>query len=227
MYFCTVLNAADIYALIEKRRSELGLSQAQLGQLAFGQGNSAAIQNLRRGSVPAADRLSALAEALGLELYFGPKRDAAATPPVLDIDGEDFATVKRVAAEASAGPGRVNGDAEVIGSLAFRRDWLRERGVKPERALLVTVKGTSMDPHIKDGDLVLVDLDRTEVVNGEPYIVIDGDGQTLLKRLHRLGRHGLVLVSDNPAYPPDLRNAPDAERVKVLGRVVWSGHNWE
>ena len=222
-----MFTAPEIYQLIEDKRRALGLSQTDVGLRAFGKADNTAIQSIKKGSAPSIERMAAIADALGLELYLGPKRDAAVAPPVLDIDGEDFATVKRVAAEASARPGRVNGDAEVIGSLAFRRDWLRERGVRPERALLVTVKGTSMDPHIKDGDLVLVDLDRTEVVNGEPYIVIDGDGQTLLKRLHRLGRHGLVLVSDNPAYPPDIRNAPDAERVKVLGRVVWSGHNWE
>lgn len=188
-----------------------------------------AVRNIIRGAKKAGtplNRAREVCEALGLELYIGPRRDTATPPPAIEIDGEDFATIKRVSAEVSAGPGAFNGDAEVVGSLAFRQDWLRDRGVRPDRALLVTVKGSSMDPHIKDGDLVLVDLDRTQIDNGEPYVLIDGDGQTLLKRLHRLGRHGLVLVSDNPAYPPELRHGADAERVKVLGRVVWSGHNW-
>lgn len=222
-----MLTAAEIYALIENRRSELGLSQAQLGQLAFGQSNSAAIQNLRRGSSPTAERLSALAEALDLELYFGPRRLSDAPPrPPIEVDGEDFTTIKRVAAEASAGPGALNGDAEVVGSLAFRKDWLRDRGVKPEKALLVTVTGESMKPSIHPGDLVLLDLDRTEIVNGQPYIFNDADGATRLKRLHRLGVDALALVSDNPEHPPELRNGPDAARVRVIGRVVWSGHSW-
>lgn len=222
-----MLSAADIYALIEKRRSELGLSQAQLGQRAFGQSNSAAIQNLRRGSSPTAERLSALADALDFELYFGPRRTGSPpTQPEMAMGGEDFATISRVSAEASAGHGALNGDAEVVGSLAFKRSWLRDRGIKPERALLVSVKGDSMAPRISAGDLVLVDLDRTEIVNGEPYIVTDTDGETRLKRLHRLGAKTLALVSDNPAYPPELRNGPDAERLRVVGRVVWSGHSW-
>lgn len=221
-----MLDAAEIYALIEQRRSELGLSQAQLGRLAFGQSNSAAIQNLRRGSMPTADRLAALADALNLEFYFGLPRRSPTPAPAMDIDGEEFSSVRRVAAEASAGPGALNGDVEVVGSLAFRRDWLRERSIRPDKALLVGVTGDSMEPRISRGDLVLLDLSRTEIVNGEPYIFNDADGETRLKRLHRLGARTLAMVSDNPAYPPELRNGPDAERVKVLGQVVWSGHNW-
>jgi len=182
---------------------------------------------LRRGSSPTAERLAALAEALDLELYFGPKRSVSmpAQPEVL-MGSDDFATISRVSAEASAGHGALNGDPEVVGSLAFKRRWLRDRGIKPERALLVSVTGDSMAPRISEGDLVLVDLDRTEIENGEPYIVTDTDGETRLKRLHRLGAKTLALVSDNPAYPPELRNGADAERVRVLGRVVWSGHSW-
>ena len=110
--------------------------------------------------------------------------------------------------------------------MAFRREWLRERGIKPEKALLVTVTGDSMKPSISPGDLVLLDQARTEIVNGAPFIFVDADGETRLKRLHRLGRNTVALMSDNPDHPPELRNGVDAERLKILGRVVWSGHNW-
>lgn len=220
-----MLSAATIYDLIETRRRELGLSQTDVGLRAFGKADNTAIQSIKKGSAPSVERMAAIADALDLELYLGRRRDGAPPPPV-EIDGEDFSTIKRVAAEASAGHGVLNGDAEVVGSLAFKKSWLRDHGIKPERALLVSVTGDSMDPRISAGDLVLIDLDRTEIVNGEPYIVTDTDGETRLKRLHRLGAKTLALVSDNPAYPPELRNGPDAERVRVLGRVVWSGHSW-
>jgi len=188
-----------------------------------------AVRNILRGAKKSGtplNRAREVCEALGLELYFGPQRDTAAPPPAIEIDGDDFATVKRVGALASAGPGALNGDAEVIGSMAFRRDWLRERGIKPEKALLVTVTGDSMKPSISPGDLVLLDQARTDIVNGAPFIFVDADGETRLKRLHRLGRNTVALVSDNPDHPPELRNGVDAERLKILGRVVWSGHNW-
>lgn len=43
---------------------------------AFGRKDNAAFQALRRGSSPGVEKLEALAEALGLEFYFGPPRDA-------------------------------------------------------------------------------------------------------------------------------------------------------
>lgn len=190
---------------------------------------SDAIRSILRGEKKSGTTLNKAREvcdALDLEFYIGPRRDLSVPPPALEIDGDDFATIRRVSAEASAGAGAVNGDVEVVGALAFRRDWLRERGVKPARALLVTVTGDSMSPRIEKGDLVLLDLDRTQVANGEPHVFVDIDGDTRLKRLHRLGRNTLAIVSDNPAYLPELRHGVDAERVKVLGRVVWSGHNW-
>lgn len=217
-----------ILSTIEDALKKKGLSDAAASKLAVG--HPSLIKNFRmersgekRYNLAA---LQKLAETLDLELYFGPRREAAAPPPVLEIDGEDFATIKRVSAEASAGHGVLNGDAEVVGAMAFRQDWLRDRGIRPERALLVAVKGDSMAPRISQGDLVLLDLDRTNVISGEPYVFNDTDGETKLKRLHRLGRSTLAIVSDNPAYPPELRHGADAERVKVLGRVVWSGHNW-
>lgn len=214
---------------IDEALKKKGLSDAAASKLAVG--HPSLIKNFRieragekRYNLPALEKL---ADVLDLELYFGPRRGPdAPPPPPIEVDGEDFATIKRVAAEASAGPGALNGDAEVIGSLAFRKDWLRERGVKPEKALLVTVTGESMKPSIHPGDLVLLDLDRTEIVNGQPYIFNDSDGATRLKRLHRLGRDALALVSDNPDHPPEMRNGPDAARVQVVGKVVWSGHSW-
>lgn len=167
-----------------------------------------------------------VAEVLRLPAGLFPEDSRAGLVREIEIDGQEFASIPRVSAEASAGPGAVNGDAEVVGSLAFRRTWLREHGIKPGSALLVTVTGDSMRPSIQAGDLVLLDRDRTEIVNGRPYIFVDVDGETRLKRLHRLGRNTLALVSDNPDHPPELRDGTDAARVQVIGQVVWSGHKW-
>lgn len=221
-----MFSAAELLSLIEDRRRELGLSQADVGLRAFGKPDNTPIQNLKKGSAPSPERLASIIEALDMEFYIGPRRDTAAPPPTLEIEGDDFATIKRIAAQASAGPGALNDDAQVIGHMAFRRDWLAARGINPARCVLLTVKGDSMDPSFRDGDLVMLDRDKTEIDNGKPYILTDIDGDTKLKRIHVLGRAGLVLVSDNAAHPPELRNGADAERVKVLGRVVWSGHNW-
>lgn len=189
-----------------------------------------AVRNVLRGAKKSGtplNRAREICDALDLELYFGPRRDPnAPPPPPIEVNGQEFSTIPRVEAEASAGHGVVNGDAAVIGAMAFRQDWLRDRGVHPDKALLVKVTGDSMEPRIAAGDIVLVDLARTAIDNGQPYIFNDADGETRLKRLHCLGQRTLALVSDNPAYPPEIRDGIDAERIKVLGQIVWSGHNW-
>lgn len=191
---------------------------------------SDAVRSILRGGKKSGTTLNKareICDALDLEFYIGPRRDPDAPPPApIEVDGAEFATIPRVEAEASAGHGIVNGGAAVIGAMAFRQEWLRARGIQPNKALLVKVTGDSMEPRIAAGDLVLVDLSQTLIDNGQPYIFTDVDGETRLKRLHRLGSRTLALVSDNPAYPPELRDGVDAERVKVIGRITWSGHNW-
>lgn len=175
--------------------------------------------------------LHKLAQVLDLELYFGPRRTSDPEPPTIALDGDEFAAIPRVDAEASAGPGALNGGAQVVGSMAFRRDWLTARGVNPRNALLVTVTGDSMAPTISAGDIVLLDRARTEVAppakGRQPriYIFDDLDGATRLKRLVRLDARTLAVLSDNAAdHPPQLLHGADATRIHVHGRVIWWGH---
>jgi len=172
-----MLNAAAIYDLIESRRRELGLSQTDVGLRAFGKADNTAIQSIKKGSAPSVERMAAIAEALDLELYLGKRRDNPQPPPALDLDGDDFAPILRLGVEASAGAGALNHDApEVVGKLAFRRDWLRKIGVKPDRATLITVTGDSMAPELRPGDLALIDQDRATWEHNKVFALVDLDG---------------------------------------------------
>ncbi|MCC5966166.1 MAG: helix-turn-helix transcriptional regulator [Natronohydrobacter sp.] len=174
------------------------------------------------------ETLEKLAEVLGLELYFGPPRGADPEPPVLDIDGDDFAAIPRLAVEASAGTGALNDDTpEIVGKLAFRRDWLRKIGVKPDRAMLITVTGDSMAPDLRPGDLALIDQDRNAWEHNRVVALVDLDGGLRIKRVLLDPGRAMVLASDNPAHLPELRTKHEAARLTCLGRVVWSGRHWE
>ncbi len=67
-----------------------------------------------------------------------------------------------------------------------------------------------------------------DVIAGKVYALNDLDGATRIKCLFRPRPDTLVLQSDNrsPEYPPEIRNGIDAERIKILGQIVWGGHNW-
>lgn len=188
-----------------------------------------AVRSILRGGKKSGTTLNKaqeVCEALGLEFYIGPPRDRTAPPPTIPLDGEDFAAIPRLAVEASAGAGAFNGEAEVVGKFAFRKDWLRKIAVKPEKAMLITVTGDSMAPDLQPGDLALIDQDRATWEHNRVFALVDTDGGVRIKRILIDRGRALVLLSDNPEHAPEARTGQDADRVRCLGRVVWSGHVW-
>lgn len=218
-------NTETLLQKIEARRLELGLSQIEVSQRAFGKSDNSAISNMKRGSAPNFDRASQLCAALGLELYVGPRRDTGPVELLL-LEGTDFAPVHRLDVSLSAGPGAENGYTKVIETMAFRRDWLERMNISPTNAVLVKVSGDSMQPGLHDGDIALVDTSQKTVRSGQIYAVTDIDDRTLVKRVDTLGGEGLLLRSDNPDFAPLIRLGDDANSVTIHGRVVWSGHVW-
>jgi hypothetical protein len=73
--------AHDILALFESRMEELGMTQSQLEDKAFGKPGNTAIQSLKKGAGPSFERVADMARALGLELYLGrPRRHGLVEP---------------------------------------------------------------------------------------------------------------------------------------------------
>jgi phage repressor protein C with HTH and peptisase S24 domain len=136
--------------------------------------------------------------------------------------GEGFALVPQYDVTASAGPGRVVDQEEEVGKLAFRRSWLRSRGLKPGTCVAITVSGDSMAPTIRDGALVLVDT-RQAQPREEGIYIIQVDGHLVAKRLQLDFRGGLYIRSDNQAYREQHLDAEEAEQLCVVGRVIWAG----
>ncbi len=169
--------------------------------------------------------LEKLAEVLDLELYFGPPRETG-TVYTTRIDHEDFAAIPRVDARLAAGGGAINTLTENLGALAFRQDWLRERGISPAQACLLSVAGDSMSPTLHDGDLVMIDERRKQVRNRRVYALVDIDGSARVKRVELVPDQLIILTSDNPAHPTETRSGPDMNRLRILGEVVWSAHVW-
>lgn len=224
---CTMYQPSEILALIEARRAELGLSQAEVCMRAFGKADNTAIQSLKKGSSPAIDRVAALTAALGLELYLGPVRDTAQGPEA--ASSSDFAHIPLHDAGLAAGYGHENHSEEVVDYLAFRRDWLRRIGVAPSNAALARARGDSMQPSIWDGDLVLIDKSKVEIPMRKPgntrvrspiFAFLD-DGFARIKRIERPDEAQVMLLSDNPDHPPQFAKI---ETLSVIGKVLWWGH---
>lgn len=139
-----------------------------------------------------------------------------------DEDSSDFVSVSRLSVEVGAGPGRVASVIEELGSLQFRRDFLRSAGVGASSAAIINVKGSSMEPTIKDGAVLLINTADKYPKEGHIY-AFSWDGEMLVKRFMKL--NGVwIASSDNP----DKEENPDIPldgltETLLQGRAVWMG----
>lgn len=134
----------------------------------------------------------------------------------------DLVLIPRLDVSASAGDGALTiaYEDEASDLIAVAATWLGRRGLIARNLRTITARGDSMEPTIRNGDLLLVDHSIDRIVD-EGIYVVSFDNLVLVKRL-LLGdaRGALVLKSDNPSYVPQVRNAGD---VRVIGRVCWYG----
>ncbi len=218
-----------ILATIDEALARKRLSDAAASKLAVG--HPALIKNLRmpragekRYNLPS---LQKLADVLGLEFYFGPKRELGQIE-VIDRD-ELYAHIPVYDASLSAGPGSINGSEEIVDALAFRRDWLVKVGVDPSRAVIARATGDSMLPCISDGDLLLIDRSKTlpppppksEHDRRAPIFAVVHNGEAKVKRVQLVDRDLAMLLSDNPDHSPTFAHA---DSLTIIGKVVWWGH---
>lgn len=138
-------------------------------------------------------------------------------------NGEEFAMVQR-AALVSAGNGLVPVDGGAGESVALPRRWFMENRVASDLSVLVRVKGDSMAPGIPDGALVLVHAAEMRLAVEGVYAFTRGDS-AFIKRLIPVAKGvdgrptSLVILADNPAYPPETLSGPAMNELRVVGRV--------
>ncbi len=136
---------------------------------------------------------------------------------------QNFVMVPRYDVRASAGYGAIINSEQVVDYLAFKREWVRNdlRTDAPNLAL-ITADGDSMEPTIKNGDLLLIDLGQTRVKKDSIYI-LRLDDLLVAKRLQWMYDGSLLIRSDNPAYTDQVVPEDSLESLQILGRVIWFG----
>jgi len=140
------------------------------------------------------------------------------------LSPEEFVFIARYDAEVSAGYGAICEEDRVRDRLAFKRSWIREMGMQPDKLALVTVKGDSMEPNLFHGDIVLVDLSTPGITVDGIYVLRTDDG-LVVKRLQRMITGDIYIKSDNPAYEVQTVPRDRLDQVHILGRAVWLGRH--
>ena len=148
------------------------------------------------------------------------------TPPSSD----ELVILPRYDIRASAGSGTLVEQRFATEDFRVGREWLRRNlpPWAPNNAVVGILEGSgdSMEPTIRDGDLLMVvqDVDWGIVERGGIFVFsLDGD-RLLLKRLHVMMSGDLQIISDNPAYPVETIPFDDIQhRIIVHGQVFFVG----
>lgn len=125
---------------------------------------------------------------------------------------------------ASAGNGAINYD-EVPIIMELDADFLRVflQITTPFKNMhIINAKGDSMEPTIKDGELLYINPIANEGgINSGSIYVINFDGDVLVKRVDKNPiTKALTLISDNQKYKPIDIDKENLELCQVVGRVV-------
>ena len=134
--------------------------------------------------------------------------------------GSDCITIEHIHINPSCGSGTiVLADAEVtpvkIGREIIKNLW----NSKPENLKIFTASGDSMADTIEDGNLLLIDISKTEYRNGGIFLLtINNDWY--IKRLRMRLTGELDIISDNPKYPMETLKPDTDVEINIKGRVI-------
>lgn len=188
-------------------------------------------QYLSGKSEPSRAALVALADALNVNVGYlatgeGPMmkgesgNETAAGREALSAD--EYVLVPRYDVTASTGPGALVASEQVVDHLAFKREWVKRLGLEAGQLALITAVGDSMEPAIREGFLLLVDL-RHHQVSSDAIYILRFDHELIAKRLQKMYDGAVKIKSDNPAYDEQLVPADQVGKLKIIGKVVWGG----
>lgn len=140
------------------------------------------------------------------------------------MDGVEYVRVRRLALDVSAGNGLGPAEDGASEAIALPRDWMIRQRLAADLCVLVTLRGDSMAPAIPDGAFLLLNAAERDVRSPGIYAVTR-NGEAYAKRLAVTssgpdGRPtGIVLMSDNPAFPPVSLAGADLDSLVIVGRV--------
>lgn len=140
---------------------------------------------------------------------------------------EDFDLIPQLDLAAACGDGKFSDHVVVKGGLAFKKTFMHQFGVTEATGRIIYAQGSSMEPTIGSGRVVLINLADTTPQDGRVFLICDQDGAMILKRLVReydptFQQTVWKTRSDNPdkrSYPDKI--LPDDPRVKIVGRAIW------
>jgi len=211
----------DLGKRVEKRRIQLGMTQAQLGLKSGFAQNS--IHNIESGETKRPRKIDALAEALNCTpeyLLFGigeTQADKKSPNNNVELGPQIKSTVPLVSWVQAGAWSEIN---EI-------RECDATRYMCPvnssNKTFALKVQGISMEPKFYEGDLIFVDPEA-ECIHGS-YVVarLDDDNEATFKQLIIESGHKFLKAA-NPNWPEQL--IPINGNCTLVGKVVFAGKSF-
>lgn len=214
---------------LREERERLGFTQPSFAEIA-GTTKKSQIDYEKDLTQPKANYLASIAEAgADVNYIITGKRVEKSLNSDLPNGYEGFSIVPVFAdVMISAGHGSlVEDNCEPTSYMAFRNDWLRERGFLLKDLCVYIARGDSMSPTIEDREPILTHRSEADKIPQDGHIFVIRSGDThWVKRIQKQLDNTLLLISDNKAYPPMTLDLEVAQDVEILGKVVNSSKNF-
>ena len=199
---------------IKSQRKALGLTQTELGAKLGVQKNAVSKWECGRVDDIPSSKIKAMAQLFGVQPSFLIDDAIDSLPsPTITEDTVTFPVITSVAAHYDSVPIDESSTGEKI---EVPRAYLKGR--KAEDFCAMRVRGDSMYPDFRNGDIVLVLKQSTMNHSGEIGVISYGDDEMTIKRINYVdGEDWLELVPLNNLYPPRRIEGVDLESCHVIG----------
>lgn len=202
-------------------RKELGISQEELARRTGS--TQPSITRLEAGGTDRPRNLVAIARELGCspDYLLGETDDPKPITSNIrlpdPVEDSDLVAIEQI--DLRYGMGATYLDVPVEAEKrVFSRTWLRNfTQAPPDKLFWATGEGDSMEPTIRSGETILIDMSQHTVrTSGSIWAVALGE-TGMIRRLHVPAKGRLQLLSDNAHIPPT--DVADDE-LHIIGRVI-------
>lgn len=195
---------------IKELRTQRGISQEELGRIVGVQ--RAAVQKWECGAVTNLKRITIQKLATYFNVDPANFVVGAFSPPEITDDVVSIPVIGEIA----AGFDSLAVEDWSEGGIEIPRYFLKGR--KPEEFFFLKVKGDSMYPEYRSGDVVLILRQETLNYSGQVGAVLYANDNATLKKVEYVtGEDWMNLVAINPTVPPMRIEGADLEQCKILG----------
>lgn len=187
---------------VMQRRHELGLSQEELATR-MGYSSRSSINKIENGRPVSQKIIVRLAEALDVSIPYLMEWEEVEMP----------VSVKAIPLLGNVSAGmpisRIENESEMMEMIPS--SWAGEY-------FALKIKGDSMEPRIKSGDIVIVKC-QEDAEDGDVVIAAVNGDEATCKRLRKF-EGSIMLQPDNPAYIPIVWDGRTGPAITIIGKVV-------